>query len=1059
MFACLFFLAALPPCRGASAEVLVMRHALTTGIDGREWDRSFPGATTVDAVHRSVLIRFPGSAKEIAARLASGFVIEKAALVLEFAGTELQPAGYVTRGIARAAWAADPPRWHVVGAVLRRSWSLDGRQRPTFNAFADGVGYWAKFGAADPNLDRFPRELGPAQLSAEHPEARLDVSSLFTTKDFAAEIATRLDIVDQNGFILRKLEQYDSRYRDDNAAEWAVATGGNGLSFKEARLEVSFRRGPRVVIPASALAGRKQDSYGARTTALLSPEDFRIKAAERIRATESAGWRAARIAELSRIGGDLSSNWQRTLATNDYPHYERLVRDVLAMPPRFWMGWHVHDELLMWHLYGDFLPAHAREHVKRWWASWLMPEVPTSQLFHPQSEEAATYGKRTGDWRGRASFFRGGYNYGISTQNFNQTAAMGALLGGAIIGSAAAQEDGSHGLEHFPLRLWALRDGTLQEMLDHYYLSITLSGQKMITDFAPRARDRLIGRIVLDRTLDLIASAYHPLLRRIVSPSERTNLEQVLVTQDGVYTVLHAMSPKGVLNYLDSPFDASVRGMKLWSVNVPPGRVAMQTSVGDWGAPWMSQLVDEKQLPFEDTATETVRGSFTPPLWKRVYLGRHYALASQDIKGATVDVIAQWSRSASSVHRMEELGTLTLRYAVNAPVLAATQGGLLPHAGGIATFQHRNRAIVFTKPRSEKTRIVELAGPSGLSSLSSVIALWNFEHGPQWEIYVDGRRVTKFPFAFKASQLLTINDGATYIGIIPLQATNLGRKDELVIDRGMGEPTEPSSAMVAPALTITSYNLQLEAPADYAALNWPAINGEAFGGFVIEMGDADEYASFDEFSRHMKSAVLKQQWKPAERLLEVSYLSGGELMEAGFSPDYRQYDIHYGVMPGDQAKALVYRRVDGKWPYLPAGIDRESSLTIQGSTGRLQKNGAMLITQPGQVAILQTEPNSGTYTATNPLPEPVRFLLSVPGGVTAEARGKVGLLRISVRPRTNQVLIEAGTHEPDILLRGMSSLPSVTLNGRTDASIEHVQVDGGFAYLVKLSPTYSSVTK
>jgi hypothetical protein len=52
------------------------------------------------------------------------------------------------------------------------------------------------------------------------------------------------------------------------------------------------------------------------------------------------------------------------------------------------------------------------------------------RLRAPAEPDAIDYWKRNKDWRGRASFFRDGYNYAVSTQNFNHTAAMGALLGG-----------------------------------------------------------------------------------------------------------------------------------------------------------------------------------------------------------------------------------------------------------------------------------------------------------------------------------------------------------------------------------------------------------------------------------------------------------------------------------------------------------------------------------------------------------------------------------------------------------------------------------------------------
>jgi len=127
--------------------------------------------------------------------------------------------------------------------------------------------------------------------------------------------------------------------------------------------------------------------------------------------------------------------------------------------------------------------------MKNYWRAWLQPGLPTSAFVHPQSRDAIDYWKRNHDWRGRASFFRDGYNFAVSTQNFNHTAAMGALLGGAMIDGDNPMADGRHGLEHLPLRFWGFLDGTTQEMLDHYYLSITLQRQKMFADFGPTPID------------------------------------------------------------------------------------------------------------------------------------------------------------------------------------------------------------------------------------------------------------------------------------------------------------------------------------------------------------------------------------------------------------------------------------------------------------------------------------------------------------------------------------------------------------------------------------------
>ena len=182
-------------------------------------------------------------------------------------------------------------------------------------------------------------------------------------------------------------------------------------------------------------------------------------------------WELKRIAELRHVGGDNVSAWANVGGEKDYKEYLRRIADTLAMPPRYWMGWEVADIVLTWFVFRDILAPPVQDHLKNYWRGWLQPELQTNAFVHPQSPDAIDYWKRNRDWRGRASFFRAGYCYAVSTQNFNHTAAMGALLGGAMIGSENAMGDGRHGLEALLLRFWSFFDGGTQEMLDPYYLS------------------------------------------------------------------------------------------------------------------------------------------------------------------------------------------------------------------------------------------------------------------------------------------------------------------------------------------------------------------------------------------------------------------------------------------------------------------------------------------------------------------------------------------------------------------------------------------------------------
>src|SRR4249920_2406801 len=74
-------------------ELLEVTDSETATIDGRDWDTPIVGGRTVDAVHRSVLLRFPDAADTIAILLRKGKLLVKAELSLQYDGYEIVPEG------------------------------------------------------------------------------------------------------------------------------------------------------------------------------------------------------------------------------------------------------------------------------------------------------------------------------------------------------------------------------------------------------------------------------------------------------------------------------------------------------------------------------------------------------------------------------------------------------------------------------------------------------------------------------------------------------------------------------------------------------------------------------------------------------------------------------------------------------------------------------------------------------------------------------------------------------------------------------------------------------
>ncbi len=643
-----------------------------------------------------------------------------------------------------------------------------------------------------------------------------------------------------------------------------------------------------------------------------------------------------------------------------------------------------------------------------------------------------SYFNKTLDWRGNKSFYRSGFNYTMSTMNFNHTAAMGALLGGSLINSERAMADGRHGIEHYPLRLWCWYDGSTQESIDHYYLSITLTAQKMIADFGPTQFDRMLGRSILLKTVDELAGSYHPGLHRFISGSSRTSPNHILVSQDGVYHILHSLSRRGVLRDLDNK-DLPA-GMPAIGQEVKPAHIARQTLQGPWAPDWLASVVDDKPLPWEMTCSYKQWGKHAKlPITKRTYLGRNYGLYSADSQTGIIPILGQWRREAKDVSRMQEIGTLIMRYGINTTRLVNDAPGWIGTYGVQTTLQHKGRMIVIASPREW------LDTKREIKSLQSTIALYNYQSPtPTWRIFIDGKVVESFPAQAKASQRITIHDGVSYLGVIPLPATDLGRNDEVVLSEG--DTQEFGKVAYKAALVIDNYNMKrdtaLEKNPDFARID------KACGGFIVEMADVSEYPTLEAFQQHMAAAKLEARYEEPASISHVKYTSDKDVMELGVYTTYKEGDT--------LDKCFAYRRVNGAQPCLPEGVERDSSIAQQSCTGRIEKNGAVLTVGKGAMAYVQADPAAGVYAAYNPLPDPSEFRFDVPGGITARADGKVGIAHLLVRPADNYVKLDYAVSPAQsntdlaksLIVTGLRDNPRIEFNGQILRDVP--RVDGGW---------------
>jgi hypothetical protein len=242
---------------------------------------------------------------------------------------------------------------------------------------------------------------------------------------------------------------------------------------------------------------------------------------------------------------------------------------------------------------------------------------------------------------------------------------------------------------------------------------------------------------------------------------------------------------------------------------------------------------------------------------------------------------------------------------------------------------------------------------------------------------------------------------------------------------------------------IHAFLYRSETPLDLNRLYGSNAVSTPTAGFVLEMGDQTQYPTFADFRAHLKAAKLASRWSAEKKQVELSYASGGNLLELGYDP------ARYPT---------PFRRVNGQWPYLPAGIQRDTPWSVQGRTGRLEKNGAVLAFEPGRTGYLQAVPETDTYIGYNPLPDPTCWSFTAPGGVRLQADGRLGVARVVVRPKARAIWIDtarkSGQNTPDmataLLVFGLRRQPVVVLNGRTLPKLATTKIDGETAYVIPL---------
>ncbi len=970
------------PARAAE-EALTFDHEMSAVIWARQssdtqarWlaEREQDKALFFDAVHRFLLLRFPGCAEAIAGKLAAGEEIISARLVLTWQDQEWLRTdyGYVHRGYRLKEM--EPETWHARAWLLRRPWTADAEIGPTWDAHINGAGYWAAGGARDAEKDRWPEPLGEALLGKDNPTGSIDVTAALNRPGDGRGLGQRLRDLEACGFLIDKAE-----LASPEAGAWGLSTGNCRVFVADPKLVVTFRaaKATDVELPPSvdvpALARKLKATAGGGSPPVRVPANLQELARRIVDARPvMPAWMQQRVREVrtvpidEREREDIGYRLPNAFDAGDREAYLKVAEDVLREPPGWFRG-HSHlDYLVPLVEYDPMLTELLRYHLRKHFeARWL----------HPFRED---------DLRVRA-----GYLNGISTLNLMSQFRSEVALAGELLDRPEMVVRGNRNISHLNRHMiWS--EGAHQERGDTFYLGITLSTLKMLARYGGDPLARLRADLGVEKILFEENTNYHPGLRRRVSRiARRYRIDDLLMRQDVPRAVLHTLSKKGVLIETDKEEVHGIATVNFHACN--PVRVAL---LAPWGPDWETHAIDDKPLPSWSVSTNHVRHRMHPPVHETTYLGKHYGLSCMDADiGVEWPVLAVWKRTECDVEHLDDLGVLWPWPYVNGKLVNQynqQEPTLLKGNCPQASLQHHNKMIHVVRP-VERVFVGD-ALKQGIGSFSSRILAYLYADAKDRELWINDERITSFPATAKQGDVITLGDGVGYVGLIPLPATDLGRDVEVAI------------RFEYPRMELESFVLKTDSPLPDDDTTWAKLK-DASAGWTIEMGDQTEYGSFHEFRAHMKAAKVTRRWDAAKKIVHVDYRSGGDRFELGVHCGHHRTDAadRY-IKPKD---LLAHVRVNGRenpWP--PIDIDLDSPLGQLGTAARLEKGGALLETAEGQMALLKIEPVTGTYTAVNPFVDPTPLRLRTPEGAELKTDGPASMARIHFRPRENKLWID-----------------------------------------------------
>lgn len=564
---------------------------------------------------------------------------------------------------------------------------------------------------------------------------------------------------------------------------------------------------------------------------------------------------------------------------------------------------------------------------------------------------------------------------GVEYTNICLLDCYNSILGGQWLGAEGWVERGARKLARWAN--YTAASGAPREYNSPTYAGVDLHALAEIAEHAADPATRLLARLMEERLWLHAATHYHAPTAQVAGPHSRAYQNDVTGGRGSLKTTMYKLLGD----------EALIRKTPFYPLRQGDGHVAAALAEYHLPEPVLALL---REMPYPFTVRETADGELGLDLSTTLTADWALGVASREYSTQSDNLILHYRKEATP-----GFGVVYTRFILNDRRLGGTlhatdrnRSNNIADVGAFRGVHGRNKVIgVYgLLPQHENLSSIKLdCFIPGRAALGRVL--------------IGDRSVESLPIEVPPGVPLIIEDGAVYVGLLPLRHSNLGRVAPVRLEEDGGDLV----------LSTVIYEGPEKRFWEYSALGGPFYRGNIECGVVLEVASREQFPDAAAFAAHLAVATVEDA--TVEGVRQIRYRSGGDNLLLRYSLS----DM-----------AVIERRVNGEQV---VSVPLDSPVAVQCHVSPLVLGGIRLDVPVEPAANwLSTDPEGGTIIATRATATPGPFALHLPDGRSVSAPA-LGLARITCRPGSGEVAIECAGQPAVLTLAGWFEHPAVVLNG------------------------------